>query len=102
MAPGGGTWPPLFIPPSPHDYMPHFPNPEITSFLLTHYFDHSSIHWIWPIVHRPVFDTCYTSFVAGTNPQSLDFVALLAIILATSLQYLPESSQDVRTIIHRL
>lgn len=29
------------------------------------------------------------------HPQSLDYVALLAIVLAMSLQYLPESSQDV-------
>ncbi|KAH8105931.1 fungal-specific transcription factor domain-containing protein [Cristinia sonorae] len=56
----------------------------------------SSITWLWPIVHRPVFDQCYMAFAAG-QPQSLDFMALLAIVCASSLQFLPENQKDAAT-----
>ena len=37
------------------------------------------------------------AFSAG-HPQSLDFIALLAMVCASSLQFLPEGQLEVRTI----
>jgi len=86
----------VLSPPTVESLLPQFPSHGIRTFLLTHFFDRSSVHWIWPIVHRPVFDGCYMTFTAG-QPQSLDFMALLAIICASALQFLPESQQDAAT-----
>lgn len=91
MAPG---WPFVSTNPTAESVASQFPTYGIRTYLLTHYFDKSSIHWIYPIVHRPVFDACYVAFAAG-QPQSLDFMALLAIVCASSLQFLPETSSDV-------
>lgn len=77
----------------------HFPNHAITSFLLSHFFDRSSIHWLWSVIHRPVFDKCYMSFSSSLPAPSLDFLALLALVCASSLQFLPETEQDVRPIL---
>ncbi|TCD70846.1 Factor arrest protein 11 [Steccherinum ochraceum] len=89
-------WAYLPAPPTPESLAAQFPSHSIRTFLLTHFFDRSSIHWIYPIVHRPVFDGCYMAFSSG-QPQSMDFMALLAIICASSLQFLPESPEDANT-----
>ncbi|KAI0081682.1 hypothetical protein K474DRAFT_1129188 [Panus rudis PR-1116 ss-1] len=91
------TWPVLSEPPAAHQLLAQFPSYTIRSYLLTNFFDYSSFHWLWPIIHRPVFDGCYMAFSQGTHPQSLDFIALLAIVCASSLQFLPETPQDATT-----
>lgn len=79
------------------DLRTHFPNHAITGHLLYHFFEHSSIPWLWSILHKPIFDTCYVTFSSGPQPPSIDFIALLAMVCACSLQFLPETSADVRT-----
>ncbi|KAI0796760.1 fungal-specific transcription factor domain-containing protein [Abortiporus biennis] len=74
-------------------YVSQLPDHGIRVFLLTHYFDHSSVHWIWPVIHRPIFDISYIALHGGNHP-SLDYIALLAIVLALSLQFLLPSTQD--------
>ncbi|RDB23208.1 putative transcriptional regulatory protein C1F7.11c [Hypsizygus marmoreus] len=76
------------------DLRTHFPNHAITAHLLYHFFEHSSIPWLWPIIYKPVFDTCYITFSSGPQSPPLDFLALLAILCASSLQFLPEGSVD--------
>ncbi|KAI0265106.1 fungal-specific transcription factor domain-containing protein [Gloeopeniophorella convolvens] len=76
----------------------HFPNQKITAFLLTYYFDKSSCHWMFPVIHRPCFENYYRTFSAGPLPPSIEFVALLAITCATALQFLPESHKDAITL----
>ncbi|ETW83845.1 hypothetical protein HETIRDRAFT_415584 [Heterobasidion irregulare TC 32-1] len=46
------------------------------------------------MIHRPYFNNCYTTFSNGPIPPSLEFTALLAIVCATALQFLPESDED--------
>lgn len=82
------------IPPS--DLECHFPNQKITTFLLSHYFDRSSVHWLIPVIHRPCFESCYRTCSSGGLPPSVEFIALLAITCATALQFLPETDEDVR------
>ncbi|KAF8076109.1 fungal-specific transcription factor domain-containing protein [Lyophyllum atratum] len=72
----------------------HFPNHAITGHLLFHFFEQSSIPWLWPIIHKPIFDACYVTFSSGPQSPPLDFLALLAILCASSLQFLPASSAD--------
>lgn len=74
----------------------HFPNHAITGHLLFHFFESSSIPWLWAVVHKPVFDNCYLTFSSGSHPPSLGFIALLAIVCVCSLQTLPVSDADVR------
>lgn len=78
----------------------HFPNRRITTFLLSYYFDKSSAHWLLPIIHRPCFEAYYRTFSSGPLPPSIEFIALLAITCATALQFLPETDQDVRSLLH--
>jgi hypothetical protein len=78
------------------DLQYHFPNRKITTFLLSHYFDKSSIHGLLPVIHRPCFETCYRTCSSGGLPPSVEFIALLAITCATALQFLPETDEDVR------
>jgi hypothetical protein len=73
-----------------------FPNQKITTFLLSYYFDRSSVHWMFPIIHRPCFESCYRTFSSGELPPTIEFIALLAITCATALQFLPETDEDVR------
>jgi hypothetical protein len=82
------------IPPS--DLECDFPNQKITTFLLSHYFDRSSVHWLFPVIHRPCFESCYRTCSSGGLPPSVEFIALLAITCATALQFLPETDEDVR------
>ncbi|KAI0291749.1 fungal-specific transcription factor domain-containing protein [Russula brevipes] len=72
----------------------HFPNQKITAFLLSYYFDRSSSHWVFPVIHRPCFENCYRTFSSGALPPTLEFIALLAITCATALQFLPETDED--------
>ncbi|KAF8897269.1 fungal-specific transcription factor domain-containing protein [Infundibulicybe gibba] len=72
----------------------HFPNHAITGHLLYFFFNHSSMPWLWVVVHKPTFDTCFLAFSSGHHPPSLDFIALLAMMCTTSLQFLPESPAD--------
>ena len=74
----------------------HFPNQKITAFLLSHYFDKSSAHWFFPVIHRPCFESCYRTCSSGGLPPSVEFIALLAVTCATALQFLPETDEDVR------
>ncbi|KAF8506033.1 fungal-specific transcription factor domain-containing protein, partial [Russula emetica] len=76
------------------DLQCHFPNQKITTFLLSHYFDRSSIHWLFPVVHRPCFENCYRTCSSGGLPPPIEFIALLAITCATALQFLPETDED--------
>ena len=73
----------------------HFPNQKITTFLLSYYFDKSSVHWLLPVIHRPCFEAYYRTFSSGPLPPSIEFVALLAITCATALQFLPETDENV-------
>lgn len=77
------------------DLQCHFPNQKITTFLLSHYFDRSSIHWLFPVIHRPCFENSYRTCSSGGLPPSVEFIALLAITCATALQFLPETDEDV-------
>lgn len=79
------------------DLRTYFPNHAITGHLLYHFFECSSIPWTWSIIYKPVFDTRYVTFSSSSQPPSLDFVALLAMVCACSLQFLPASSADVCT-----
>jgi hypothetical protein len=72
----------------------HFPNRKITTFLLSYYFDKSSVHWLFPVIHRPCFETYYRTFSSGPLPPPIEFIALLAITCATALQFLPETDED--------
>jgi hypothetical protein len=74
----------------------HFPNRKITTFLLSYYFDKSSVHWLFPVIHRPCFEAYYRTFSSGPLPPPIEFIALLAITCATALQFLPETDEDVR------
>lgn len=76
----------------------HFPNRRITTFLLSYYFDKSSAHWLFPVIHRPGFEAYYRTFSSGPLPPSIEFIALLAITCATALQFLPETDEDVRSL----
>jgi hypothetical protein len=78
------------------DLQCHFPNQKITTFLLSHYFDRSLVHWLLPVIHRPCFENCYRTCSSGGLPPSVEFIALLAITCATALQFLPETDEDVR------
>jgi hypothetical protein len=78
------------------DLQCNFPNQKITTFLLSHYFDRSSVHWLFPVIHRPCFESCYRTCSSGGLPPSVEFIALLAITCATALQFLPETDEDVR------
>ncbi len=75
----------------------HFPNKEITTFLLSYYFNKSSAHWLLPAIHRPGFEAYYRTFSSESGPMPLpiEFIALLAITCATALQFLPETDKDV-------
>ena len=86
---GFGNPPPLF--------QHHFPNQKITTFLLSYYFDRSSAHWLYPVMHRPYFENFYRTFSSGELPPTFEFVALLSITCAIALQFLPESDDDVRS-----
>lgn len=77
------------------DLHQHFPNRKITNFLVKYFFEESSVHWQYLMIHRPYFNNCYTTFSNGPIPPSLEFTALLAIVCATALQFLPESDEDV-------
>jgi uncharacterized membrane protein YbaN (DUF454 family) len=74
----------------------HLPNQKITTFLLSYYFDKSSAHWMFPVVHRPYFENFYRTFSSGALTPTVEFIALLAITCATALQFLPETEEDVR------
>ena len=65
---------------------------------VSHYFDRSSVHWIFPVIHRPCFESCYRTCSSGGLPPSVDseFIALLTITCATALQFLPKTDEDVR------
>ncbi|KAF9008757.1 fungal-specific transcription factor domain-containing protein [Cyathus striatus] len=73
------------------DFRARLPNHPVTNHLLFYFFAESTIPWIWPILHRPVFDTCYLSFSDGSQSPSVDFIALLTAVCALSLQFLPPS-----------
>ncbi|THH20158.1 hypothetical protein EW146_g1162 [Bondarzewia mesenterica] len=77
------------------DLRSHFPNRKITAFLLKYFFEESSVHWQYRLVLRPCFEHYYNTFSTGPIPPSIEFTALLAIMCATSLQFLPESDDDV-------
>lgn len=47
------------------------------------------------MIHKPVFDRCYVTFSSGHHPPSFDFIALLAMVCASSLQFLPATPADV-------
>ncbi|KAI0068879.1 hypothetical protein BV25DRAFT_1986436 [Artomyces pyxidatus] len=79
------------------DLQSHFPNQKVTTYLLSYYFDQSSHHWVWPVIHRPCFDNYYRTFSSGPLPPSMEYIALLAITCSTALQFLPESDQDAIT-----
>ncbi|KAH9960474.1 fungal-specific transcription factor domain-containing protein [Russula dissimulans] len=72
----------------------HLPNQKITTFLLSYYFDKSSAHWMFPVVHRPYFENFYRTFSSGALTPTVEFIALLAITCATALQFLPETEED--------
>ncbi|KAF9468867.1 fungal-specific transcription factor domain-containing protein [Collybia nuda] len=76
------------------DLRSHFPNHAITGHLLYHFFEHSSIPWLWSMIHKPVFDSYYVTFSSGQHPPSFDFIALLAMVCASSLQFLPKTPAD--------
>lgn len=80
------------------DLQCHFPNQKITTFLLSYYFDRSSVHWLFPVIHRPCFESGYRTCSSGGLPPSVEFIALLAITCATALQFLPETDEDVRSL----
>ncbi|KAH9998335.1 fungal-specific transcription factor domain-containing protein [Russula vinacea] len=82
-------------PTTPFEHQRHFPNQKITTFLLSYYFDRSSVHWIFPIIHRPCFENYYRTCSSGQLPPTVEFIALLAITCATALQFLPETDDDV-------
>ena len=84
-------------PTTPFEHQRHFPNQKITTFLLSYYFDRSSVHWIFPIIHRPCFENYYRTCSSGQLPPTVEFIALLAITCATALQFLPETDDDVRS-----
>lgn len=87
--------------PSPLELRDVFPSYNIVTFLLGHYFNASSVHWLCPIVHRPGFDEAYLQWHHhGSHYPNPDFHALLAIVCALSLQFLPESEEDVNCNIH--
>ncbi|KZV64820.1 hypothetical protein PENSPDRAFT_756965 [Peniophora sp. CONT] len=71
-----------------------FPNPRLQQYLYSYYFDKSSLHWYWPIVHRPCFDALYQHNLQKNVPLDLDFLTLTAIVMALALQFLPESDDD--------
>ncbi|TFY72108.1 hypothetical protein EVG20_g907 [Dentipellis fragilis] len=75
----------------------HFPNQKITNFLMTYFFESSSVHWLWPFIHRPCFESYYRTFSSAPLPPSIEFTALLAVTCATALQFLPETDQDAIT-----
>ncbi|KAA1466296.1 hypothetical protein DENSPDRAFT_831104 [Dentipellis sp. KUC8613] len=75
----------------------HFPNQKITNFLMTYFFESSSVHWLWPFIHRPCFESYYRTFSSAPLPPSIEFTALLAVTCATALQFLPETEQDAIT-----
>lgn len=78
------------------DLRNNFPSEKIMSFLISHYFDHSSVHWIWPVINRPSFELCYRTFQAGAPiPPSIEYSSCVAIVCALALQFLPESDDDV-------
>ncbi|KIM90631.1 hypothetical protein PILCRDRAFT_916 [Piloderma croceum F 1598] len=81
-----------FNPPTLVDLQNIFPNFNIVAFLLDHYFQATSIHWLWPIVHRPGFDSVYRAFQSGSHHPTLDFHALVAILCACALQFLPDTN----------
>ncbi|EIM88510.1 uncharacterized protein STEHIDRAFT_130428 [Stereum hirsutum FP-91666 SS1] len=77
------------------DLRNNFPSEKIMSFLISHYFDHSSVHWIWPVINRPSFELCYRTFQAGAPiPPSIEYSSCVAIVCALALQFLPESDDD--------
>jgi hypothetical protein len=53
------------------------------------------------MIHKPVFDSCYVTFSSGHHPPSFDFIALLAMVCASSLQFLPATPADVCISIYR-
>jgi hypothetical protein len=85
------------IPTTSSELQRDFPNQKITAFLLSYYFDRSSVHWMFPIIHRPCFEDCYRTCSSGELPPTIEFIALLAITCATALQFLPETDEDVRS-----
>jgi uncharacterized membrane protein YbaN (DUF454 family) len=87
---GFGTPPPL------SQLECQFPNQKITTFLLSYYFERSSSHWLFPVIHRPFFENYYRTFSSGILTPTLEIITLLAITCATALQFLPETDDDVR------
>jgi hypothetical protein len=73
-----------------------FPNQKITTFLLSYFFERSSFHWFFPVIHRPYFENYYRTFSSGILTPTLEIITLLAITCATALQFLPETDDDVR------
>lgn len=73
------------------DLQNHFPNHTITSRLLAHFFAESTVPWLWDVIDKPMFDNCYHTFSMGHCAPSMDFIALLAMVCAISLQFLPET-----------
>lgn len=90
-----GFEPPTTLP----DLQYHFPNQKITTSLFSYYFDRSSAHWVFPVIHRPCFENYYRTCSSGELPPTVEFIALLAITCATALQFLPETDEDVRSLI---
>ncbi|TDL29441.1 hypothetical protein BD410DRAFT_833743 [Rickenella mellea] len=84
---------PLTLSNSLFDIRTHFPDHTLTTALLHHFFDSSSIPWVCGTLHRPVFDSCFMAFSSETHPPSVDFVALLAIVCVSALQFLPENDE---------
>jgi hypothetical protein len=76
-------------------YLEFFPTRPIATFLIEHYFEHSSFHWMWPIIHRPHFNILVTATLETATIPSADFVALFALIVATALQFLPRDDNNV-------
>ncbi|TFK43231.1 fungal-specific transcription factor domain-containing protein [Crucibulum laeve] len=70
-----------------------FPNHSIINNLLHYFFSESTIPWLWSILHKPMFDSSYVIFSGNVNHHlAFDFNALLAIVCALALQFLPQTS----------
>ncbi|KZP00028.1 hypothetical protein CALVIDRAFT_460128, partial [Calocera viscosa TUFC12733] len=73
------------------DMRPQFPPRHVTDYLINHFFGNSTLNWLYDSVHRPTFDRSYGQFWAKEETDNLDFVALLAVICASALQFLLDS-----------
>src|ERR1700742_3125843 len=80
-----------------NDYMPE---PKIAHFLQSHFFEKSSFHWLWPILNKHCFEVCNST---GTTLErhlspNIEFYAVVCMVFAIALQFLPETNEDVSII----